>query len=293
MGTPDTINNQQFSTTIYLLAQQMASKLRGSVMVDPNWTGEKKFYNQLNQEVFEEILARNADTPIQNSDFRRRMVSPRFFVSATLEDPKDALQTIVDPKSTQMQAKKAAGERLTDDIIISAMGGTSYTGKDGTTAVTFPDAQKLAVNYKTAGTGMTKAKCIGARRLLNTNEVENTDRYAACTSEQEADMLNSTEVASSDFNVVKALVEGTITQWLGFTWIRSERLLTDTNEYRLCYFYQKMALQLAIQKEITSRLSERDDKNYAWQLYVCMCMGATRLEEGRIVQVPCVETWGS
>jgi cyclopropane fatty-acyl-phospholipid synthase-like methyltransferase len=36
-------------------------------------------------------------------------------------------------------------------------------------------------------------------------------------------------------------------------------------------------------------LDERVDLNMAWQVYLRMCMNATRLEEVRIVQVSCTE----
>jgi hypothetical protein len=208
-----------------------------------------------------------------------------------MEDPKDALQTAIDPKSAFMQAKVAAANRTFDDLIISAAGGTAYTGKTGTTGVTFPSAQKIAVNYQSAGTALTKVKCIGAKRILDTNEVDATDRYAVVTSQQLSDLLNTTEVTSSDYNVVKSLVHGEVNTWIGFTWIHSERLLTDGSSNRLTYFFQRWALQLAIQKDIEGRIDERVDMTMAWQVYLKMCAGATRLEEGRIVQVPCVENW--
>lgn len=291
MSAPDTAYVKAYGDTIYLLAQQMDSRLRSAVLVDTNWVGEQKFYDQYNQDQMVELLARYQSTPIQSVDFRRRMVTPRYFVSASLEDPKDALQTRIAPGSTFMQAKVAAGNRQFDDLIISAAGGTAYTGKTGTTSVTFPSAQKITVNYLSGGTGMTKVKCISAKRILDANEVDPTDRYAVATAQQLSDLLNTTEVSNSDYNVIRALVQGEIQTWLGFSWIHSERLLTDASSNRLTYFFQRYALQLAIQKDIEGRVDERVDMNMAWQYYLRMCAGATRLEEGRIVQVACTESW--
>lgn len=291
MGAPDTAYVKAYGDTIYLLAQQMDSRLRSAVLVDTEWVGEQKFYDQYNQDQMVELLQRYQSTPIQSVDFRRRMVTPRYFVSASLEDPKDALQTRIAPGSTFMQAKVAAGNRQWDDLIISAAGGTAYTGKTGTTAVTFPSTQKITVNYLSGGTGMTKVKCIGAKRILDANEVEVTDRYAVATAQQLSDLLNTTEVSNSDYNVIKALVHGEINTWLGFSWIHSERLLTDGSSNRLTYFFQRYALQLAIQKDIEGRVDERIDMNMAWQYYLRMCGGSTRLEEGRIVQAACTESW--
>jgi len=233
MSAPDTAYVKAYGDTIYLLAQQMDSRLRSAVVVDTNWVGEQKFYDQYNQDVMVELLARYQTTPIQAVDFRRRMVAPRYFVSVSLEDPKDALQTRISPGSTFMQAKVAAGNRTWDDLIISAAGGTAYTGKTGTTPVTFPSAQKIVYNYLSGGNGMTKVKCIGAKRILDANEVEATDRYAVAGSQQFSDLLNTTEVTSGDYNVIKALVQGDLNTWLGFSWIRSERLLTDSSSNRL------------------------------------------------------------
>lgn len=289
MSAPSTAYIQQYNNTIYLLAQQQDNRFAMAVAVDSNWTGQSKFYDQYNQDSAVELVTRYADTPTQVPDFRRRMVTPRYFVSATLEDPKDALQMAIDPKSTMMMAKMAAFNRTKDDIIISAQGGTAYTGQTGTTAVTFPTSNKILFNQFTTGNGLTKAKVLAAKRILDANEVEPTDRFLSHTAAQLEDLLNTTEVTSSDYNVVKALVQGELKTWCGFTFIHSERLLTDAASSRLIYAWQRMAVQLAIQKEIEGRVDERADKNFAWQVYMRMCLGSTRLEEARIVQIACAE----
>lgn len=285
MGAPDTSFVRQYENTISILSQQMDSRLRECVMVDSNWTGESKFYEQYYQDSMVELVTRYQDTPIQAPDHRRRKVTARYFVSNTLEDPVDALQMLVDPKSTYMQAKQAAGKRKIDDIIIAAFGGTAYTGKDGTTSQTLGAAQQIAAG----GTGMTKSKIIQAKKKLDAAEVEKEDRYMAFTAEQMEDLLNTTEVTSSDFNTVKALVEGTLNTWVGFDWKHTERLTVDGASARLCYAWQKKGIQLAIQKDIMGRIDERSDKNYAWQVYLKLAMGATRLEEARVVEIACTE----
>jgi len=285
MGSPETAFVRQYEDTIKMLAQQMESYLSPTVMVDRNWTGEVKLYDQYASDEFVELTARYQDTPIQDPDHRRRAVRPRYFVSNTLHDPVDALQMLVDPRSTYMEAKRAGANRKIDDIIISAFGGTAYTGKDGTTPQTFTAANQIAA----ATFGMTKAKTLTAKKLLDKAEVEKNDRFMAHGAEQMEDLLNTTEATSSDYNVVRTLVQGEIDTWVGFKWVPTQRLLTDGASARLCYAYQKKAVQLAIQKAPEGRLSERPDKNYAWQVYMRLCLGATRLEEARIVEIACVE----
>lgn len=289
MGAPNTIFVQEYQTVIYLLAQQLDNRFAGCIVEDFKWTGAAKFYPQYATDSMVELTTRFADTPTQNANFANRMVTPRYFVSSTLEDPKDALQQAVDPKSVMMMAKHAAANRTKDDLIIAAWGGTSYTGQTGATPVTFPSSNQIVYNQFTTGNGMTKAKCLAAKRILDANEVESMDRYMSYTAAQLEDLLNTTEVTSSDYNVIHALVQGEVKTWCGFAWKHSERLLTDASSHRLCYAWQKYASILAIQKDIEGRVDERIDKNMAWQVYLKMCMGSTRLEEARIVQVACVE----
>lgn len=285
MSAPDTAFVRQYQDNVYLLAQQLDSYLRQSVMVDSNFKAEKKFYDQYASDSMIELQSRYQDTPIQLPDHRRRMVTPRYFVSSTLEDPVDALQMLIDPKSAYLQAKMAAANRQWDDVIISALGGTAFTGKDGTVAVTFPAGQQIAAG----GAGMTKVKTVRSKRLLDVAEVDREDRSMFHGAAQMEDLLNTTEVTNSDYNVVKALVEGQINTWVGFKWVMTQRLLTDGSSARLCYAIQKKGVQLAIQKEMESRVDERPDKNFAWQVYLRMAGGATRLEELRVVQIACVE----
>lgn len=287
MGSPTVAFNRQYQDTITLLVQQMESKFESAVMVDRNFTGEKKFYDQYSTDDMVEISTRYQDTPVQLPNHARRMVTPRYFVSNTLEDPSDALQMLIDPKSAYMQAKKASAGRKKDDIIVAALSGTSYSGQNGTTSNTLSGTSLIAAG----GTGMTKLKLIQAKVTLDENEVDSEDRFLGCAASQIGDLLNTTEVANSDFNTVKALVEGTLNTWLGFTIKRAERFTVDGSSARMCYAWQKKGVQLAIMKDAVGRVDERADKNYAWQVYLKLVLGAVRLEEARVIEIKCVETF--
>ena len=287
-GAPSVAFVKQYQDTIAILAQQMDTRLRPCVMVDTNFTGEEKYYDQYNQDSMVEILSRYQDTPVQLPDHKRRRVTPRYFVSNTLEDPVDALQMLIDPKSTYMQAKAMAAARQIDSLIIAALTGTAYTGKAGGDSTTLASWESGTHVIAHGSADMTKAKCIAAKKLMDIDEVEPTDRFMVHSAYQLASLLNTTEVTSSDYNVVKSLVQGELNTWLGFTWIHTE-LLAKASSVRTCIAFQKKGLQLAIQKDVEGRIDERPDKNYAWQVYMRMAMGATRLEESRVVSVACYE----
>ena len=255
-------------------------------MVDTNWTGEEKYYDQYAEDDMVEITTRLQDTPVQKADHRRRRVTPSYFVSNTLEDPFEALQMLVDPKSAYLQAKMASANRKIDKVVIDALGGTAATGKTGSGTADLGSTNKVLVQ----ASGLTKEKLLSAKKLLDKKEVDKMDRFLIHTAQQMEDILNSTEATSSDFNTVKALVQGDIDTWIGFKFLHSEQLAVDGSDNRLVYAYQRKGLQLATQKDPESRLTERSDKNYAWQVYMKMALGAVRLEESRVVQIACSES---
>jgi len=49
---------------------------------------------------------------------------------------------------------------------------------------------------------------------------------------------------------------------------------------------------LGVGKDISSRISERADKNYATQVFLSMTIGATRMEEARVGYIECDPTAG-
>jgi hypothetical protein len=288
MGAVDTAFVQQYTDTLRLLVQQKGSKLRDTVMVDTDFTGEYKFYDQLDADSMTEKVSRNQDTPTDTADHKRRRISKRDFIHNKLLDKEDQLNMLIDPKSMYMQSAALAAGRTIDDRIIAAYDGTAYAGKAGGTETSFTSGNIVAVGSAT--TGMTKQKLLDAKLILDNNDVEEEDRFAVIRPKQLSDLLNTTEVASSDFNTVKALVQGELKTWLGFEFRITTRLVNNDSDYRKTFVYHRAAMQLAIQKEPTGRIDERADKNYATQCFFSMSIGATRLEEKRIAEIVCSES---
>lgn len=110
-----------------------------------------------------------------------------------------------------------------------------------------------------------------------------------CAAGQIADLLNVTQVTSADYNTVKALAQGEIDTYLGCKFIRSQRLGTDSDGNRQVLMFTQSALGLAVGADIQTKISERADKNYATQVFLSMSIGATRIEEEKMVEIACTE----
>ena len=280
---------EQYKNNVQLLSQSMGSKLRGAVDIE-SVQANNAFFEQIGSTAAIKRTSRHGDTPQIDVPHARRRVSLEDYEWADLVDESDKVRMLIDPTSTYARAAAAAMGRSMDDVIIAALGGTASTGVSGATSTALPSAQKPFSSSQSDG--MTVAKLLEAKKLMDLADVDpSLKRYVVCSPTQISDLLNTTEVKSSDFNTVKALAQGTVNSFLGFEFIMSNRLSLDaTNtDDRLCYAFTEDAIKLAVGKDVQAKISERADKSYSTQVYYCMSIGAVRMEEVKVVEIACDE----
>ena len=197
---------------------------------------------------------------------------------------------LIDPQSAYAQNGAYAMGRAMDDEIISAFFGTAKTGEDGSTSTTFPAGNQVAVNFGSASNvGLTVSKLREAKRLLMSAEVDidNDPLFCVVTSGEHDDMLNEVQATSLDYNTRPTLVDGKITAFMGFNFIHCERLALDGSSYRRVPVFAKSGMHLGIWNDITTSIDRRADKSNAMQVYCKVTCGATRLEEGKVIEIKC------
>jgi hypothetical protein len=274
---------QQYSANVQMLSQQMGSLLRDKVRVE-SVTGKNAFLDQVGSVTAVEKTSRHSDTPQIDTPHARRRLSMADYEFADLIDQQDKVRLLIDPTSSYAQAAAMAMGRAIDDVIITAALGTAYTGETGSTST----ANANQIVHASAGLNIAKLRT--AKQTLDLSDVDpSIPRYIIVSPKQISDLLNITEVTSSDFNTVKALANGEINTYLGFNFIVSNRLsLSGTT--RSCIAFAQDGLALGIGKDVNARIDERADKSYATQVYYCMSIGATRMEEDKVVEVQCTES---
>ena len=277
---------EEFNATFQVLMQQMESRLEGAVRVESGAYGRNEFFDQISATAAQKRTTRHADTPLISTPHLRRRVSLDDYDWADLIEKFDKLKTVTDPQSAYLKNAVAAMNRAKDDAIIAQFNATCYGGMDGTTSYAFDTANKQILH---ASTGLTLAKLLSAKQKLDADEVPEDGRFVVCGSKQiNNDLLNTTEVKSADYNTVKALARGEIDTFLGFKFIRSERL-TVASSVRYCYAFQRDSMLLAICSDISTDISTRADKNNAVQVYAGMSVGATRMDEDGVVEIQAYE----
>jgi len=285
MGDISTAFVKQFGSTIELLYQRQGSKLRSAVRVESGVVGEQAFFDQLAQTAAVLRTTRNADTPLVKSDNRRRSVVLLDFEWADLIDDQDQLKMIVDPENPYAQNASWALGRSTDDQIITAFNAVAQTDKTGSTSTALPASQVILHG----GTALTIDKIRTAKQILDAADVPEGQRFFVHSPIQLTNLLETTEVTSSDFNTIRALVMGQLDTYLGFKFIMHTGLPLSGN-IRSAFAWHRSAMLLAVAKEMTTRITERDDKSYATQVYLSMGVGSTRMQELGVVEVQSDET---
>jgi len=275
---------QQYSANVQMLSQQMGSRLRDAVRVE-NMTGKNAFFDQVGKATAQKRTTRHADTPQIDTPHARRRVSLVDYEYADLIDDQDKVRMLIDPTSSYAMAAAAAMGRAIDDEIIAAALGTAYTGETGSTATSLPAAQQIA----NGSADLSVAKLREAKKILDLSDVDpSIPRYIAVGPDQVEALLADTNVTSSDFNTVKALVQGEVNQFMGFNFIVTNRL-AKSGDIRSCFAWAEDGLALAVGRDVMARIDERNDKGYATQVYYCMSIGSTRMEEEKVVQIDCDE----
>lgn len=275
---------QQFNRNIHLLSQQMGSKLRPFVRVK-EVNAVKAFFDRLAPTEMQQKPGRHAKAPLVESDHSRRSVTLTDWGWGDIVDDEDKIRMLIDPSSEiARNAVLAAGRRI-DRTIIEAFTADADEGQFGGTTVPFPSANKL---FFGDGTGLTISKLREVKRRLDEADVPDEGRVWVVSPQAIEDLLETTEVTSSDFNTVKALVQGEINTFMGFTFVRvSPSLLPiDANKDRSTYVFQRNMMGLAIGREIRTEMKRRPD---LWgtplNVEVTLSIGAVRIEDAGVFEV--------
>lgn len=186
-----------------------------------------------------------------------------------------------DERSELAQVVGAAIGRRQDQLILDALNAASGTGT-------------VANSIGGSNTNMNIAKLREAAKILNTKNVPAEGRNIIIHANSLASMLEQTSVTSSDFNTVKALVQGEINQFMGFTFHvlgdRSEGgLPIDASSDRTLFAFHRDAIGYA------EGIAPRTEINYipektSWLVNALFSAGSVAIDAEGIVKITARDT---
>ena len=285
----------EFSANWNFLVQQKLSKLREFVVID-RVQGKEKKYNQMAAVSMTQITARAQTTNLTDTAMAQRWLRPLQYEKADLLDEWDAelLGEVSLPQSELVTNHAMALARKCDEIILAAAVGTASTGATGTTSTVLPAGQKIAHDFVESGSaatsGLTIAKLRQAKFILDDADVDEDDpRIIAVSPRQLQDLLRTTEVTSADYNTVKALVAGQLDTFMGFKFrVVNKAFFALANSRREVVAYVKSGLRMTDAGRRV-HVDIRPDRSHALQIRTTASLGATRMEEKKVVQISCSE----
>jgi hypothetical protein len=274
---------QQYATNVAHLLQQRGSKLRDAVMTSTATGKAAKVVEQVGAVNAQKRTTRHADTPLISTPHSARWTFPVDYEWADLIDDQDKVRMLINPQSPYAVNGAYAMGRAIDDEILGAFFGTSKTGENGSTDEAFSGNTVAEI----AGGKLTIAQLQEGKRILMENEVDldNDQIYMAITAGQHEDLLGMTQIQTIDSNATKVLVDGRVRSFLGINFVTTERIPGAGDDPTNCPMWAKSGMHLTVWNDITTKISEREDKSYATQVYVKGTFGATRLELGKVVKI--------
>jgi len=186
-----------------------------------------------------------------------------------------------DERSELSQVVGAAIGRRQDQLILDALSAASGTGT-------------VANSIGGANTNMNISKLREAAKILNAKNVPSDGRHIIIHANSLASMLEQTSVTSSDFNSVKALVQGEISTFMGFQFhILGDRteggLPIDGSSDRTLYAFHSQAIGYA------EGIAPKTEINYipektSWLVNALFSAGSVAIDSEGIVKITARDT---
>lgn len=284
--------NPEFSKIVQLLPQYKG-KLEATLTTGTHTGDGAEPVKQLGQTEAKDTNTRNGDTPIMTTPRTQRWVYPTKSHWGDLFDAADLLKQMVDPTSPiAINAAIAMGRIRDTNRIIPALFGDARTGIEGADTTQF-DAGQI-INVQTGGnntdTGMNVAKLIAiwTKFLENDVDIEMDPVTVVLGAKGAGELFNDVMYVNTQYRNSAVLENGKLTGLMGMNIISSTKLQKSGNN-RLAAAYCKSGMYLGKWKTLQTKTGEDSTKQFNQRLYMWQMEGATRLDEKKVVQVPCKE----
>lgn len=274
---------EQYKDNVIQLAQQKYAKMRPYVMEEAG-QGEAFNHERLDATDAVEKTARRVETVFVDDTWDRRVTTPRTFTHTMTIEHEDKVQMLVNPESAYSDSQAMAMARQYDDLIIEAATGNALDG-DGT-PVAFPAGQLVGDGSVPISFDLITA----VQEVFLKNEIDlDVPKVMVVGPTQIRKLMQLTEQTSADYvrreSLQKLSATGICPNWMGFTWVMSNRLLApDTGEVG-CLAFTKKALSLVVNQDIFVRIGENPSLSYMIQLFSQFTAGCSRIIDEEIVHL--------
>ena len=187
-------------------AYQGMGNLRNCVTTRTGVTGESYKFTRMGSGIANQKASQADVTPMDIEHARQTAILSNWN-APEYTDIFDAAEVNFDEKTELAQTIAKALSRREDQLIIAAMDSVTYVNS----SPTIDQGTSVAL-----GTAFNVAALRKASSVLSDKGVPESDRYIAYTAADRESLMGEEEATSSDYNTVKALVNGDIDSFVGF-----------------------------------------------------------------------------
>jgi hypothetical protein len=251
--------------------------LRNTVRLRTGVEGSTHKFPKIGSGVAQVRVPQTDVTPM-NVDYSQATVTLSDYIAAEYSDIFNQAKINFDERSELVQVVSKSIGRRADQLIIDALDAAS-------TSLT------VATTVGGAGTNLNLDKLIEAKKLMDAGNVPMEGRHILIHANNLSGLLGETEVTSSDYNSVKALVGGEINTFLGFNF----HVIGDRDEgglpkpsTRTCYAWHQQALGMAEGMGVRTEINYIPEKT-SHLVASMFSAGAVGIDAGGIVEISCTE----
>lgn len=265
---------------------------------------------------------RFGDSPVSEADYSRRRVRRADYDDGQFMDWSDIERMAIDPKAEKLDIMTQKFKRQEDIIVEQAALGVAQGGDEGTTDTAFDTNNiidvTLGADASVTNAGYTYEKLTATMSRFGDNNIDleyNMPCNIITYHQFYTDMMAQDKFINLDY-ITRSIVDSStptyIPNYMGCQWLLTNIVPymntagtgfrvadtdlnqttgswadTDTTDINACLSLINDGVLLEISPDITTEIDKRSDKGFNWYAYLKMGLGAVRMEEEKVIAVPC------
>jgi len=223
-------------------------------------------------------------TPL-NVTYSQVTATMEDYIAAEYSDIFNQQKVNFDERQELVQVVSGAIARRMDQVVLDALTAASSPSTVANTVVS---------SGSPAASDLNVGKLRAAKKAMDAKNVPAEGRTILVHANSLSSLLSETQVTSSDFNTVKALVTGEVDTFLGFKFItlgdRDEGgLAIDGSSDRTLFAFHRDAVGLGVGMNQTSRVDYIPEKT-SFLVASMFSAGAVAIDDEGIVKITCRES---
>ena len=190
---------------------QSEGVLRGTTRQRNGVKGNKVTFNKMGRGEASQRTAPSSDVIAMNVNHSKVEATLQDWEASEYTDIFKQKEVLPDEVQELSKTIKSAIGRRRDQLCINAMAAGTFDGDSES-----GNGQVVLTSVGGAASGMNITKLLAIKEWMDDNEVPDEGRQIAINANGFRSLLGETQVTSSDYNTVQALVRGEINTYLGF-----------------------------------------------------------------------------